>query len=110
MVYGRPRPMKTTRTSGKIALLSNFLATAFALAACGEAPLVPPPPPPSPPSSPAAAPTVAEARADAAAPTLARPLTNDEGMWLLNDFPSDRLGKLHGFAPTDEWLEHVRLS
>ena len=31
-------------------------------------------------------------------------------MWLLNDFPSDRLAKLHGFAPTQEWLDHVRLS
>jgi hypothetical protein len=37
------------------------------------------------------------------------PLT-DEGMWLLNDFPSDRLARLHGFRPTEEWLEHVRLS
>ncbi len=31
-------------------------------------------------------------------------------MWLLNDFPTDRLKRLHGFAPTKEWLDHVRLS
>lgn len=34
----------------------------------------------------------------------------DEGMWLFNDFPSERLGREHGFAPTQEWLDHVRLS
>jgi hypothetical protein len=31
-------------------------------------------------------------------------------MWLLNDFPFDRFARLHGFMPTEEWLEHVRLS
>jgi V8-like Glu-specific endopeptidase/molybdenum-dependent DNA-binding transcriptional regulator ModE len=31
-------------------------------------------------------------------------------MWLLNDFPSERLGKLHGFSPSQEWLDHVRMS
>jgi len=36
-------------------------------------------------------------------------LTTDEGMWLLNDFPSKQLQKLHGFAPSMEWLEHVQL-
>jgi Peptidase S46 len=51
-----------------------------------------------------------QARADAGPLEPPRPLTTDEGMWLLNDFPSDRLAKLHGFAPTEEWLEHVRLS
>lgn len=34
----------------------------------------------------------------------------DEGMWLFNDFPSERLGREHGFEPTQEWLDHVRLS
>jgi hypothetical protein len=46
--------------------------------------------------------------------TTARPasgaLTSDEGMWLLNDFPSERLRERYGFAPTKEWLDHVRLS
>jgi hypothetical protein len=31
-------------------------------------------------------------------------------MWLLNDFPSERLGRRHGFAPTQAWLDAVRLS
>jgi len=37
-------------------------------------------------------------------------LESDEGMWLLNDFPSKRLERLHGFAPSQEWLEHVQLA
>jgi hypothetical protein len=43
----------------------------------------------------------------AVAPTLP---DSDEGMWLLEEFPSERVGKLHGFAPTQPWLDHVRLS
>ena len=34
----------------------------------------------------------------------------DEGMWLYNAFPSDRLQKQYGFSPTQEWLDHLRLS
>src|SRR5579883_164596 len=34
----------------------------------------------------------------------------DEGMWLLNNFPSDRVEKLYGFRPSQQWLDHVRLS
>ena len=34
----------------------------------------------------------------------------DEGMWLFNQFPKDQVRKKHGFAVTDEWLDHVRLS
>ena len=34
----------------------------------------------------------------------------DEGMWLLNQFPKDKLGAAYGFTPDDAWLEHVRLS
>ena len=82
----------------------------FAFACGGERALVPPPPPPLPPESPTPLRAVQEARADAGAQPSPRPLTTDEGMWLLNDFPSDRLAKLHGFAPTQEWLDHVRLS
>ena len=37
-------------------------------------------------------------------------LTSDEGMWLLNDFPSERLARRHGFGPDAKWLEHARLS
>jgi V8-like Glu-specific endopeptidase len=38
------------------------------------------------------------------------PLTSDEGMWTFDNFPSDRLGKRHGFAPSQEWLHHARLA
>ncbi len=68
--------------------------------------------------APAACPPVAAATPASVAPpngpvaTAALPAQRDtdEGMWLLNDFPSARLQKLHGFAPSAEWLEHVRLS
>jgi hypothetical protein len=33
----------------------------------------------------------------------------DEGMWLLNDFPSKSVGAKYGFAPTQAWLDKVRL-
>jgi hypothetical protein len=86
-----------------------FLLAGVVAASCGGETLVPAPPPPLPPSSPGA-PVALEKRTDGGPKDEPRPLTTDEGMWLLNDFPSDRLAKLHGFAPTDEWLEHVRLS
>jgi hypothetical protein len=50
------------------------------------------------------------ATASAAAPPPKLALHGDEGMWLLNDFPSDRSKDLHGFAPDKAWLDHVRLS
>jgi len=34
----------------------------------------------------------------------------DEGMWLYNAFPGDRVQKQYGFLPTQEWLDHLRLS
>ncbi len=34
----------------------------------------------------------------------------DEGMWLLDNFPSDRVEKLYGFRPDQQWLDRVRLS
>jgi hypothetical protein len=34
----------------------------------------------------------------------------DEGMWTLNAFPADQVGKAYGFAPDQAWLDHVRLS
>jgi hypothetical protein len=34
----------------------------------------------------------------------------EEGMWLLNQFPSATTEKRYGFAPDDAWLTHVRLS
>jgi len=34
----------------------------------------------------------------------------DEGMWLYNSFPKDAVKAKYGFEPTQEWLDHVRLS
>ena len=42
---------------------------------------------------------------------LATPLTlADEGMWLYNAFPKDHVQAQYGFLPTQDWLDHVRLS
>ncbi len=42
---------------------------------------------------------------------LATPLAlADEGMWPYNAFPGDRVQKQYGFLPTQEWLDHLRLS
>jgi len=38
------------------------------------------------------------------------PAKADEGMWLLDNFPSDRVEKLSGFRPDQKWLDRVRLS
>src|SRR6266568_6213248 len=34
----------------------------------------------------------------------------DEGMWPYNDFPVDAVKVRYGSAPTQDWLDHVRLS
>lgn len=34
----------------------------------------------------------------------------DEGMWTLNNFPKEAVGKKYGFTPDDKWLQHVQLS
>ena len=34
----------------------------------------------------------------------------DEGMWLFNAFPGDKVQAKYGFKPSQEWLDHVRLS
>jgi hypothetical protein len=34
----------------------------------------------------------------------------DEGMWTFDNFPSRTVGTKYGFAPSAEWLNHVRLS
>src|SRR6202167_2530619 len=42
---------------------------------------------------------------------MATPLAfADEGMWLYNAFPSDRVQTQYGFLPTQQWLDHLRLS
>src|SRR5215469_6495359 len=33
----------------------------------------------------------------------------DEGMWLYNAFPKDKVRAKYDFAPTQQWLDHVRL-
>lgn len=37
-------------------------------------------------------------------------LSAEEGMWTFNNFPSAIVGKKYGFAPTQDWLDRVRLS
>ena len=34
----------------------------------------------------------------------------DEGMWLFNAFPGDKVKAKYGFEPSQQWLDHVRLS
>lgn len=34
----------------------------------------------------------------------------DEGMWLYTAVPKDKLKAQYGFEPTQEWLDHMRLS
>jgi hypothetical protein len=36
--------------------------------------------------------------------------TADEGMWLYNEAPKDKIKAKYGFELTQEWLDHVRLS
>jgi hypothetical protein len=43
----------------------------------------------------------------ALAPLLARA---DEGMWTFDAFPSEKVERAYGFAPTPAWLDHVRRS
>lgn len=38
------------------------------------------------------------------------PAVADEGMWLFNAFPGDKVKAKYGYAPSQEWLDHVRLS
>jgi hypothetical protein len=41
---------------------------------------------------------------------LANLAAAEEGMWLYNAVPKDKLTTLYGFAPTQQWLDHMRLS
>jgi hypothetical protein len=41
---------------------------------------------------------------------LSLPAFADEGMWLFNEFPKDKIQAKYGFSPSQEWLDHVRLS
>jgi hypothetical protein len=42
--------------------------------------------------------------------SLAHCALAEEGMWLFNAFPKDKVKSRYGFEPTQEWLDHVRLS
>ncbi len=37
-------------------------------------------------------------------------LRADEGMWLYNALPLERIQAAYGFTPSQEWLDHLRLS
>jgi Peptidase S46 len=41
---------------------------------------------------------------------LANSAFADEGMWLFNAFPKDKVKATYGFEVSQEWLDHVRLS
>ncbi len=41
---------------------------------------------------------------------LSNSIYADEGMWLFNAFPKDKVKAKYGFAPDQAWLDHVRLS
>ena len=41
---------------------------------------------------------------------LAPPAAADEGMWTFDNPPAERLQEAYGFAPTQEWLDKVRLA
>jgi len=38
------------------------------------------------------------------------PSRADEGMWTFDDPPLKQLQEKYGFTPSQEWLDHVRLS
>lgn len=42
--------------------------------------------------------------------TFCQSLPADEGMWLYNRFPKKLLKDKYGFEPSDQWLDHMRLS
>ena len=37
-------------------------------------------------------------------------LHGEEGMWTFNQFPAEKFKQKYGFSPTQQWLDHVRLS
>ncbi|MBM7119210.1 S46 family peptidase [Archangium primigenium] len=41
---------------------------------------------------------------------LALPAAAEEGMWTYDAFPRDAVEKAYGFAPSQAWLDHLRLS
>src|ERR1700690_1862048 len=41
---------------------------------------------------------------------LTQSMQAEEGMWTFDNFPSSTVGTKYGFKPSQEWLDHVRLS
>lgn len=41
---------------------------------------------------------------------LVAPAGAEEGMWTVNNFPSDKVAAAYGFKPDQAWLDHARLS
>jgi hypothetical protein len=77
---------------------------------CGQPPREPPAcPEPLPPSS-LTLPLPSAPPPGTVTPGPGLSATSDEGMWLLNQFPSDRVALKYGFKPDQAWLDHVRLS
>jgi len=83
-----------------------FAVPFVALSCAQNSQLVEPQGPPAPPGESAA--SLKNEELTAAVASIDPHST--EGMWLLNDFPSERVGKIFGFAPTQEWLDEVRLA
>ncbi|HTD38611.1 MAG TPA: S46 family peptidase [Candidatus Limnocylindrales bacterium] len=42
--------------------------------------------------------------------SLASSASADEGMWTFDNFPSAKVKQAYGFAPSRQWLDHVRLA
>jgi hypothetical protein len=85
---------------------SVIAAVALAVVGCSAAEPTPPATPACPPAPP---PAPAATATPAPAPRLPD-LEGDEGMWTFDAIPRERLEKLHGFAPSQAWLDHVRAS
>src|SRR5271165_3342814 len=41
---------------------------------------------------------------------LTQSMRADEGMWTFDNFPSKTVAARYGFAPSQSWLDHVRLA
>jgi hypothetical protein len=93
--------------------MKKFLPLFVVLAlGCGRKPEKECPPASAGPATPSTAVAPANAPPTDAPPPLvpAAKLESDEGMWTFDNFPSAKLQERHGFAPSKEWLDKVRLS
>jgi hypothetical protein len=79
-----------------------------AAAACGPSATAAPAAPSRP--LPCASQAAASPSPTASAISEAQLPTDPGGLWLLNDFPAERVAREHGFQPSQPWLDHVRLA